>query len=358
VVSYIHNTSYWLLLFILESEALRRAAEYYMHDLVRVIFRRLDTLDPEEVAVQEGESAVDTANTELRMNVSPTRETVSQSLDQVLDVETAVPEREKMSVPVTQDGGPTTGSSDLHANIPLAPPFGLPSVTELLKVLLSLLDPQAQQQLSRAHTDSLLIPSLTTLNVVFSTSGPMIARFPTLRALVLDTGCKCLLQLARSDNPTVLSLALRTIATIFETMRPHLKLQQELLFSFLIDKLTPPPDGGNGRTRLGITPNKKQAGASSTASTSDMVDRGNEKGDEGDEDADSSRPASRAGRAGVVPARGETRELMLETLGHLSRYPEFMVDVWVNYDCDINCEDVFERLIGFLVKVSDFKPSL
>jgi golgi-specific brefeldin A-resistance guanine nucleotide exchange factor 1 len=224
-------------------------------------------------------------------------------------------------------------------------------VTELLKVLLSLLDPQAQQQLSRAHTDTLLIPSLTTLNVVFSTSGPTIARFPTLRALVLDTGCKCLLQLARSDNPTVLSLALRTIATIFETMRPHLKLQQELLLSFLIDKLTPPPGtGGNGRTHLGIAPKKKQAGASSAASTSDLADRGKEKADDEDEDADSSRPPS---RAGLVPARGETRELMLETLGHLSRYPEFMVDVWVNYDCDINCEDLFERLIGFLVKVGD-----
>ena len=240
-----------------------------------------------------------------------------------------------------------------------APPFGLPSVTELLKVLLSLLDPQAQQQLSRAHTDSLLIPSLTTLNVIFSTSGPTIARVPTLRALVLDTGCKCLFQLARSDNPTVLSLALRTIATIFETMRPHLKLQQELLLSFLIDKLTPPPGtGGNGRTALGIAPKRSQTGASSTASTSDLAERGKDGGEDDGEDGgggSSSRPTSRTGsRAGVAPARGETRELMLETLGHLSRYPEFMVDVWVNYDCDINCEDVFERLIGFLVKVSGF----
>ncbi|KIM32215.1 hypothetical protein M408DRAFT_326851 [Serendipita vermifera MAFF 305830] len=307
-------------------EALRRAAEYYMHDLVRVIFRRLESLDPDEVTPEEEETP-----TELRMNVSPTRDTIAQSIDQVIETPTEAPEREKTPVPVVHD----------------AAPFGLPSVTELLKVLLSLLDPQAQQQLSRAHTDSLLIPSLTTLNVAFSTSGPTIARFPTLRQLVLDTGCKCLFQLARSDNPTVLSLALRTIATIFETMRPHLKLQQELLLSFLIDKLTPPPGsaGANGgRAHLGIAP-KRQAG--SNASNSDLADRNKEK--EEDED-DSSKAASRAGRAGIVPARGETRELMLETLGHLSRYPEFMVDVWVNYDCDINCEDVFERLINFLVK--------
>ena len=98
---------------------------------------------------------------------------------------------------------------------------------------------------------------------------------------------------------------------------------------------------------MGIAP-KRQTGPGSNASTSDLMERNKEKDDEDD---DSSKAASRAGRAGIVPARGETRELMLETLGHLSRYPEFMVDVWVNYDCDINCEDVFERLVAFLVKV-------
>lgn len=166
--------------------------------------------------------------------------------------------------------------------------------------------------------------------------------------MVADTGCKYLFQLARSDNPSVLSLALRTIATIFETMRPYLKLQQELLISFLIDKLTPPPGttGGSQNVRLGIPHSQKSKGASSAASTSDAGEK--EKDAESDDD---SKPASRSGKAGITPARGETRELMLETLGHLSRYPEFMVDVWVNYDCDIACEDVFERLIGFLAKV-------
>jgi brefeldin A-resistance guanine nucleotide exchange factor 1 len=181
-------------------------------------------------------------------------------------------------------------------------------------------------------------------------SGVNIAKFPSLRQLVVDTGCKYLFQLARSDNPTVLSLALRTIATIFETMRPHLKLQQELLLSFLIDKLTPPPGGGTnggagGRTQLGL-PHGSRPNASSAASTSDLAEREKEK----DETDEASRPPSRTGK-GVTPAKGETRELMLETLGHLSRYPLFMVDVWVNYDCDIDCEDVFERLIGFLAKV-------
>jgi brefeldin A-resistance guanine nucleotide exchange factor 1 len=53
----------------------------------------------------------------------------------------------------------------------------------------------------------------------------------------------------------------------------------------------------------------------------------------------------------VTPARGETRDLILETLSQISRHPSFMVDLYINYDCDINCENVFERLIDFLTKV-------
>lgn len=311
-------------------EAVRRAAEYYMHDLVRVIFRRLETLEPTE------DEALDNENSELRVTVSPTREDAPPSMEQVLDIDPEAPEREKTPVPVAQNQNTT--------------PYGLPSIFELLRALISLLDPTSQQHHSRSHSDSLFIPSLTTLNVAFSSAGPTIARFPQLRQLITDDGCKFLFQLARSDNPTVLSLALRTLATILETMRSHLKLQQELLLSFLVDKLTPPVSSvtnAGGRLQLGVPPNRRAALSGSNASTSDLADRERER--EGSE-AEDSRPPSRAGRSGVTPARGETRELMLEILGHLSRYPEFMVDVWVNYDCDINCEDTFERLINFLSK--------
>ncbi|KAG8899424.1 GDP/GTP exchange factor for ARF [Tulasnella sp. 408] len=55
-------------------------------------------------------------------------------------------------------------------------------------------------------------------------------------------------------------------------------------------------------------------------------------------------------RPGVVPAKGLTRELMLETLAYIARQPTFMVDLWANYDCDVNCEDLFERLISFMAR--------
>ena len=43
---------------------------------------------------------------------------------------------------------------------------------------------------------------------------------------------------------------------------------------------------------------------------------------------------------------------MLETLSQLMLNRNFMVDLWVNFDCDPESEDVFERMVDFLTKVS------
>lgn len=106
---------------------------------------------------------------------------------------------------------------------------------ELLRVLINILDPN-----DKLHTDSTRLVSMRILNTAFEVSGSRIGDFPSLSALITDHGCKFLFQLARSDNPSVLQLALRTISTIFETMREQLKLQQELFLAFTIDRLAPP----------------------------------------------------------------------------------------------------------------------
>ena len=53
----------------------------------------------------------------------------------------------------------------------------------------------------------------------------------------------------------------------------------------------------------------------------------------------------------ALPAKGEIRDLLLEMLSQISRHPSFMVDLFTNYDCDINSENLFERLIDLLTKV-------
>lgn len=206
-------------------------------------------------------------------------------------------------------------------------------------MLINILDPNDQ-----VHTDSTRLTALGILNGAFEVSGSRIGDYPSLKALVVDPGCKFLFQLARSENTAVLHLALRTISTVFETMRKHLKLQQELFLAFTIDRLAPP---------VIATPHLNKKGtfsprpATPSSSTPTLVS-------EADPETGRESPAPTR-HPKVSPARGETRDLILETLGQISRHPSFMVDVYTNYDCDINCENIFERLIDFLTKVRSFQ---
>jgi brefeldin A-resistance guanine nucleotide exchange factor 1 len=161
-----------------------------------------------------------------------------------------------------------------------------------------------------------------------------------LEVLILDTGCKFLFQLARSENISVLHSALRTISTVFDTMRHHLKLQQELFLAFTVDRLAPPAPPPGTKRGNGLYTGSPRPGTPVPASPAlGPPEKGSETG------------ISTPSRVLVTPARGETRDLILETLSQISRHPSFMVDLYINYDCDINCENVFERLIDFLTKV-------
>ena len=308
-----------------------------MQDLVRVIVHRLSQLDPNS---EEKNTEVDeplTPKADLKMNVATAPEFPHETIEEALLRTEKSTEPSPIPPDMASEGRFFASRSKQILNTGTVTPYGLASITELMRVLINLLDPN-----DHLHTDSMRVSTLGILKVAFESAGPRIGDFPVLRSMVVDQGCKFLFLLARSDNPSVLSLSLRVIATVFETMRPHLKLQQELLLSFLIDKLGPVP-GTNAqpRTRLSLPSKGTTANASPATSSTDGTDRRDEAEDE---------ETPKASRL-VAPAKGETRELMLETLGHLSRYPEFMVDVWLNYDCDSNCEDLFEKMIEFLTKV-------
>jgi golgi-specific brefeldin A-resistance guanine nucleotide exchange factor 1 len=119
---------------------------------------------------------------------------------------------------------------------------GLPSIVELLRVLVNILDPH-----DRIHTDSTRLLALGVLNTSFEVSGPRLGDFPTLRTMVLDHGCKYLFQLAQSDNSSVFQLTLRTISTMINCVRRYLKLQQELFLAYTLDRLAPPVTGKPSR---------------------------------------------------------------------------------------------------------------
>jgi|SRR6266576_1601948 len=221
---------------------------------------------------------------------------------------------------------------------------GLPSILELLRVLVNVLDPNDQQ-----HTDSTRLIALRTLNAAFEESGYYIPQYPSLKALIVDHGCKYMFQLARSDNIWVLQAALRAISTMFETMRKHLKLQQELFLAFAIDRLAQPSMLQLGKGQVSTVQGKKSSFTASPRPGTPALPSTNAAPEV---EAETDKGIALSSRVLVAPARGESRDLLLETLIHISRYPSFMIDLYINYDCDVNCENLFERLIDFLTKVS------
>jgi brefeldin A-resistance guanine nucleotide exchange factor 1 len=208
---------------------------------------------------------------------------------------------------------------------------------ELLRVLINVLDPNDQQ-----HTDSTRLVALGILNTAFEEAGTVVAYFPSLKALLVDSGCKFLFQLARSENMSILQATLRTISTIFVTTRKHIKLQQELFLTFTIDRLVTPfpnPNGKGSRKGQYASP---RPGTPATPNSED-----------GRSDPEKIHANFHTSpKVHAPPARGEIRDLILETLGQIFNQPSFMVDLYTNYDCDINCENLFEKLIDFLTHVS------
>lgn len=206
-------------------------------------------------------------------------------------------------------------------------------------MLINVLDPNDQQ-----HTDSTRLIALGVLNSAFEESGSHITDFPSLAVLITDPGCKFLFQLARSDNPAVLNASLRAISTVFDTMRKHLKLQQELFLAFTMDRLAPPILPGTIGRKGGIMASSVAGSPRSSVPSSPAL------GPQSEEKAVDT-GLSTPSRVLVVPAKGETRDSLLETLAQIARHPSFMVDLYMNYDCDVNCENMFERLMDFCTKV-------
>ncbi|VDC07154.1 unnamed protein product [Peniophora sp. CBMAI 1063] len=306
------------------SETLRRSAELTMHALVRSTFSRVHSLDPveEEKKLVNARSPV-SGQTDMTMTPAPSTVTITAADTTSTLVAEATANAEEAPEPTAVEQAIRT-------------PYGVPSLVELLRVIINILDPN-----ERVHTDSTRLLALGILNTIFEVSGSRIGDFPTLRTLVLDHGCKYLFQLARSDNPAILHLSLRTIATMFTGMRAHLKLQQELFLAFTLDRLAPPAAGKT--PKLQSTPRLGGPTGRGTPRTfSPLLEPVDE--------SDSEKSGLAPGKPSALPARGETRELLLETLCQIAQRPGFMVELFVNYDCDINSENIFERLVDVLTK--------
>lgn len=358
------------------SEVLRRTAEASMVRMVQIIFEDLKHLEVEAgETLSEGTAGgaeIDNIRMETGANgtedVGHIKEEAPVSAEaaaQVAEVAETLEEvkavlgPEEEVLPLSADPRPSSSSEKVSSSTTDAPaipedgrpstssatemstesfdlrPYSLPSIRELFRVLVSFLDPH-----DKRYPDQMRVMALRIIHVALEVAGPSIARHPALAAIAEDQLCCSLFQLVRSDNMAVLQEALIVASTLLSTCRGVLKLQQELYLSYLVACLHPAVEiprepGIDPSLYSGIPqapklvkppPSQQGSGRSTPVPVKDRQKLGLEGG----------------------ARKPDARQAMVENIGVLARMPTFMVDLFVNYDCDEDRADLCEDMIGLL----------
>lgn len=143
----------------------------------------------------------------------------------------------------------------------------------------------------RQHGRPTRLLGLELVNTVLETGGESLGRLPAVVEVIQGDLCKFLVANSRTQDLPTLSLALRVVFNLFASMKQHLKVQLEVFLTSVHLTLA---------------------------------------------DARSASP--------------EQRELALESLLEFCREPSMMLDLYVNFDCDVACANLFETLCRTLAR--------
>eukprot|EP00039_Didymoeca_costata_P033630 m.43318 g.43318 ORF g.43318 m.43318 type:complete len:1422 (+) comp9966_c0_seq2:120-4385(+) len=138
----------------------------------------------------------------------------------------------------------------------------------------------------RHNNETMIGMGLSLLTVAMETGGANMARFPGLRAHLEDDMCRNLFELLKTENLTLYAASLRVIFLMFEALRSSLKFQLE---RFLL----------------------------AVCELSDKTSY-------------------------------EHKEGALDLLLQLCRIPGFLIDVYINFDCNLHCANLFDTVLSFL----------
>lgn len=317
------------------SELLRRTAEAAMIRMCQIIFEHLKHLEVEagdDIGALDNQDDTDAGA--VKMVPSTNGNDVIASSDGPANVPSEEPRESESSGEAAEPAEETADAEEDPEELEIKP-YSLPSMKELFRVLVDLLDPH-----DKAQGENMRVMALRIIHVALEVAGPSIARHPTLAVVAEDKLCRYLFQLVRSDNMAILQEALIVAGTLLETCRGVLKLQQELFLSYLVACLHPPVEiprepGIDPSLYDGIPqapklvkppPSQASSGRSTPVPVKDRQKLGMEGG----------------------ARKPDARQAMVESVGALARMPSFMVELFVNYDCDTDRMDLCEDMIGLL----------
>ena len=324
------------------SEVLRRAAEITLINMCQVIFSKLKSLNIEPLPTRSRSNTIATIQVSEEMKMQPAVDGDAVASNNAVSSKAEDSAAGRKSVERDPSGEANNVSTvpgnqlqDVDGEDDEVKPYSLPSIKELFRALVDLLDPH-----NRKHTDTMRYMALRVIDVIFEVSGPSVADQPTLAKLAHDDLCRYLLQLVRSENMLLLNGSLRVAGTLLATCRRVLKLQQEMFLSYLIGCLhsrvdIPAEPGIDPALYEGIphapklvkpAPSQPSSGRSTPVPVKDRRTLGLEGG----------------------TRKPEAREAMVESIGNLVRIPSFMVELFVNYDCEVDREDLCEDMVALL----------
>ncbi|KAH8151300.1 uncharacterized protein LAJ45_04502 [Morchella importuna] len=326
------------------SEVLRRSAEMSMVFMCQVVFERLKHLEieaeDEGTNLEDGYSGDQMGAVKMEPSVNGENTAIQPlqpsdgrpSTDLVIDTSRDQPTPTLTVAPVNMDKAPDSESSTEIAEIK---PYSLPSIRELLRVLVELLDPH-----NKTHTDTMRVMAMRIIDVAFEVAGPSIAKHPSLATLAKDDLCRYLFQLVRSDTMSILQESLRVTGTVLATTRGVLKLQQELFLSYVVACLHP-------RVEIPREPGIDPILYEGVPQAPKLVKPGPSQGSSGRNTPVQVKERQKLGLEGGT-RRPDAREAMVESVGALARIPTYMVELYVNYDCEVDRSDLCEDVVGFL----------
>ncbi|KAF1322909.1 Protein kinase, partial [Globisporangium splendens] len=232
---------------------LSRAAENTLAHLVLTVFDRIDELEPKKsIATDPRNHQHNDANEE--------------------DAEQVVSEQQHRDDVADKEARNRVG------------PYGIPLLEKVLQFLASLISPTT-------NDETTCVLGLRLINIVLETAGTGLGNHLGLVSVLQGDLSKFLLQNSETDELAILSLTLRVVFNLFNSIKDHLKVQLEVFFTSVHMRII------------------------DSRSCSD-----------------------------------EQKELALESLLEFCREPALMLDLYVNYDCDVHCTNLFEVLCKSLAR--------